>query len=199
MLLVIDVEATCWDKVEMRSRSDMEIIEIGATLLMDAQLTPLHRDSYAPTFSTFIRPVKFPVLSDFCRKLTSIRQEDVDNAEAFPEALESFLRSVCVYLGAEPINHIIWGSWGNYEKNQMFSDCNQNGVKYPFGRHWNIKRAYSEERGSRKGFGVRKALAHLNMEFEGTQHRGVDDSIMISKIVRQTLNDKYRDFRDGRI
>lgn len=197
MLLVIDLEATCWDRVENRPRGDMEIIEIGAVLLRDRQVDKDYVNDWIPKFSTFIKPKKFPILSDFCKDLTSIKQEDIDSAELLSEALESFLLSVNVLLGAEPINNIIWGSWGMYDRNQLLRDCEMHKIKYPFGRHWNIKTAYSQSRGVKKGFGLAKALKQQNLRFEGTHHRGVDDAVMISKIVRKSLGDEYWEFRNG--
>lgn len=199
MFLVIDFEATCWDQKENRPRSDMEIIEIGAVLLRDEFMGPkyVHLNDDVPSFSTFVHPTKHPKLSKFCKDLTSITQEDVDSANYFPEALGSFLLDVKSYLGAEPINNIKWGSWGMYDHNQLLSDCKVHKVRYPFGKHWNIKTAYSKSRGVQKGFGLAKALRQLDLEFEGTHHRGVDDAVMISKIVRRSLGDSYRRFRDG--
>ncbi len=196
MLLIIDLEATCWDRIENRQREDMEVIEIGGALLMDGQIKPESRDDYIPTFSIFVKPKKNPILSDFCKNLTSIKQEDVDGANLFPEALGSFLLNVGVYLGAESISNIIWGSWGRYDHNQVSQDCALHGLKYPFGKHWNIKRAYSESRGVKKGFGLAKALKQLDLRFEGTHHRGIDDAIMISKVTRQVLGESYMRFKN---
>lgn len=77
-LLIVDLEATCWEDKSMFA--EMETIEIGA-LLID-----LHDRDNAREFDCFIRPVRNPILSDFCKNLTSINQEDVDRAETFPVA-----------------------------------------------------------------------------------------------------------------
>ena len=49
----------------------------------------VNRDSTGA--QSFVRPVEEPLLSDFCRDLTSFNQEDVDEAETFPEVLREFL------------------------------------------------------------------------------------------------------------
>ena len=69
---VVDLEATCWE--ERGSPERMEIIEIGAVLLASSR-GPAEREH-----GSFVRPVESPLLSDFCTRLTSIRQQDVDGA-----------------------------------------------------------------------------------------------------------------------
>lgn len=194
MLLIIDVEATCWNNGDTRTKKDREIIEIGAVLLLDEQIKPKYKDDYAPSFTTFIQPVRYPKLTDFCTNLTSIKQSDVDGASFFSEALRSFLRQLSPYLGPKPLKDMVWASWGAYDRKQMLMDCELHGVKYPFGRHWNIKQAYSRSRGVKKGFGLSKALRQLDIPFTGTAHRGVDDAIMISKVVREALGNEYGNF-----
>jgi len=63
--LILDLEATCCDKGTI-SRHEMEIIEIGA-VIVEAQTL-----ATADEFQSFIKPVRHPVLTQFCRSLTSI-------------------------------------------------------------------------------------------------------------------------------
>jgi len=63
----------------------METIEIGAFRVLPDELYS------GDTFQTFVRPTRFPQLSDFCTGLTSIKQGDVDGAERFPGAFSGFL------------------------------------------------------------------------------------------------------------
>ena len=102
--IVFDLEATCWEKGTTPGR--MEIIEIGAT-----KLDP---DTYeiVDSFSTFVRPVNEPELSDFCTNLTSIRQLDVDAAPDFPEAMRIFFD----WIGGEGVTFC---SWGEYDIKQI--------------------------------------------------------------------------------
>src|SRR5438128_11442214 len=94
--VIVDLEATCWD--EPRSRDRMETIEIGAVRL-DAGLDVV--DEY----DAFIRPVVEPQLSSFCTSLTSITQEDVDNANPFSMVFPQFL----AWAGDEPYRLCSWG------------------------------------------------------------------------------------------
>lgn len=133
-----------------------------------------------------MRPVRHPLLSDFCKKLTSIKQEDVDTATAFPKVLERFASVVrettnCV------LNECIFVSWGNYDRNQFLKDCKFHGIGYPFGTHINLKEEF-KKKFHIKHAGVGHALKKLGMSFEGTPHRGQDDALNIARIFVKQLS-----------
>jgi inhibitor of KinA sporulation pathway (predicted exonuclease) len=65
---------------------------------------------------------------------------------------------------------------------------------YPFRKHWNIRKGFSTYLDTKEMFGVSRALENLNMEFEGTQHRGIDDSINIGRIVQKAMGCNWIDF-----
>jgi inhibitor of KinA sporulation pathway (predicted exonuclease) len=173
-LLIVDLEATCWEGREHRPEN-MEIIEIGALLL--------HPENPASPreFQSFVRPAKFPELSEFCRSLTSIRQPDVDGADPFPRVIERLLG----WLG-DP-RDVRLASWGNYDRKQLLQDCRLHGVRYPFPEdHFNIK-TFVAERKRWKPAGVGIVLRQLGLEFEGTAHRGIDDARNIWRILSFVL------------
>lgn len=168
-LLVVDLEATCWEAREHRPEQ-METIEIGAVLVEPAATAA------AREFQAFVRPVRHPVLSRFCRELTTITQAEVDAAEDFPAALARFL----AWIG-DP-REVLFSSWGEYDMRQFQRDCRQHRVAYPFGRHWNLKRAVARQLG-RKPAGMSTLLAELGLTLEGTQHRGLDDARNITRML----------------
>jgi inhibitor of KinA sporulation pathway (predicted exonuclease) len=63
-LLVVDLEATCRERAEHRAE-EMETIEIGAVRVEPGSAAP------AREFQTFVPPARHPVLSRFCRELTT--------------------------------------------------------------------------------------------------------------------------------
>ena len=79
--LIIDLEATCC-KERIITREAMEIIEIGAVVVNARTLDVV--DEY----TTFIKPILNPTLTDFCKTLTTITQDDVDNAIGYKEAIK---------------------------------------------------------------------------------------------------------------
>jgi inhibitor of KinA sporulation pathway (predicted exonuclease) len=114
-LVVVDVEATCWKKGVFSRKK--ETIEIGAVRLL------LDRDAAEwPEFGTFVRPLRLPRLSSFCRELTGISQENVDTAPSFPEALQSFLE------WSQPLKQVVLASWSHYDAWQLDLDLESHGL-----------------------------------------------------------------------
>lgn len=172
--LIIDFEATCCNDNSF-PRDEMEIIEFGAVLL-NSQSLEIESD-----YQTFIRPVRHPVLTEFCKELTTIKQADVDQAPDFAAAINS------VQAWLTDVSKFRFCSWGGYDKNQLLQDCAYHNITYPFGdAHTNLKKAFAKELKIRKPVGIGSALKRLGLSFEGTAHRGIDDARNIARIVRKT-------------
>lgn len=173
--VVVDLEATCCKNNEF-DRSSMEIIEIGAVILDDG-------GNIVSTFSSFAKPVVNPILTDFCKELTTIKQEDVDSAPKFTVALTKFLNWLSEYVFAT----YEFLSWGDFDKNIIYRQCRNLKYKNPkldvlLSNHKNVKQLFANKFNV-KPMGVGSALKYKKLEFEGTQHRALDDSINIAKLV----------------
>jgi inhibitor of KinA sporulation pathway (predicted exonuclease) len=174
--LVIDLEATCDDREAGNGRgavppNEMEIIEIGAVLADAESLDPVDE------FQTFIQPVRHPVLTPFCTKLTSIRQEDVRNARGFREAIADLERFI-------DGRDALFCSWGDYDRKQFEQDARFHHVNLPFGgRHLNLKKKFTEQLGEEKRYGMAGALARVGLPLVGTHHRGIDDARNIARLL----------------
>jgi len=97
--LVVDLEATCDDKGQV-PREETEIIEIGAVLVEGGSLATVAE------LMTFVRPIVHPELTAFCTQLTTITQDMVAPAPAFPEAaarLAAFGAARCSARGGTTI------------------------------------------------------------------------------------------------
>ncbi|MFT3773148.1 MAG: 3'-5' exonuclease [Minicystis sp.] len=175
--LVIDLEATCDDR-EAGNNGDgevppkeMEIIEIGAVLCDAHTLKPVDE------FQTFIQPVRHPILTPFCTKLTSITQDDVANAKGFREAIADLAR----FIGDRDA---LFCSWGDYDRKQFEQDARYHHVPLPFrDRHLNLKKRFTEELGGTKRFGMAGALERVGLPLWGTHHRGIDDARNIARLL----------------
>jgi inhibitor of KinA sporulation pathway (predicted exonuclease) len=172
--LVIDLEATC-DNADAVPRGEMEIIEIGAVLVDAVSFEPIAE------FQRFVRPVRHPILTPFCRELTSITQAEVDAAQGFVAVLAELAEFMGEFMGdGQPL----FCSWGNYDRGQFELDAGFHQVELPFGRdHLNIKQAFSDALGTRKRYGMGKALQKLGLPLLGTHHRGIDDARNIARIL----------------
>jgi inhibitor of KinA sporulation pathway (predicted exonuclease) len=168
-LLVVDLEATCDDQGAV-PKHEMETIEIGAVVVERESLEPVDE------FATFVQPVRHPVLTEFCTKLTSIRQRDVENAPLFAEAIEQLTR----FIGGR---RVLFSSWGQYDKNQLAHDAGHHRVELRLRHHLNLKVEFSAKAGTTKKFGLGQALEHVGLTFEGTAHRGIDDARNIVRLL----------------
>jgi inhibitor of KinA sporulation pathway (predicted exonuclease) len=174
--LVIDLEATCDDRQSGDGPGavppkEMEIIEIGAVLADAGTLEPI------ADFQTFIQPVRHPVLTPFCTKLTSIAQADVAGARGFREAIAELARFI-------DGRDALFCSWGDYDRNQFEQDARFHHVELPFGgRHLNVKKRFTAELGEERRYGMAGALERVGLPLVGTHHRGIDDARNIARLL----------------
>lgn len=171
--VIFDLEATCYERgSEAPDGFDNEIIEIGAVMLDD-------KGNEINRFQSFAKPKLFPNLSDFCKELTTIKQEQVDSSEPIANVLVDFI-NWCD--GATLV------SWGFYDKTQLSKDLIKNDLEYLLDEiedHKSIKHLYAIWINlRRKGVGLSKALNIEGLKFVGTPHRGIDDAINIANIFR---------------
>src|SRR4029079_2894272 len=153
---------------------------VGATEVGTADL-PAPKEPPSREFSRFIRPVAGRELSDFCRRLTTIRQRDVDQADEFWAVFPEFLQ----WIGEEPC---ILCSWGGYDLTQFRIDCRRHGLEFPasFERHVNLKKEFARLM-SVKASGMERALAQVGLPLEGTHHRGIDHARNIARLAALVL------------
>ena len=64
--IVFDLEATCEDPM-IDPDFDKEIIEIGAVKIKNGKIKD--------TFDVFVKPIKKPILTDFCKILLTFRKK----------------------------------------------------------------------------------------------------------------------------
>ncbi len=166
--IIFDLEATCWDQ---HNRSDNETIEIGAVKLN-------HQAKIVGEFQKYVRPLKFPLLSTFCKELTTIEQIDIDRADYFYLVNEEFKE----WIG----NQYILCSWGRYDRKQLEADCALSNLETEWiRRHISLKHQFTKIRSLRRNLGMSKALELEQITIVGTHHRGIDDARSITKIFRR--------------
>ena len=171
--IIFDLEATCWDQ---HDRSDNETIEIGAVKI-DQEGNNLGE------FQTFVKPLKHPQLSEFCKQLTSISQENVDSAPFFYEAIADFKE----WIDVDSKDYLLC-SWGFYDRKQLETDAKLAHLDiYWLKRHISVKHQHYKLANTRRALGMAKALAHENLKLEGTHHRGIDDARNIARIFTKNL------------
>ncbi|NES05826.1 MAG: exonuclease domain-containing protein [Okeania sp. SIO2F4] len=172
-IIVIDIEATCWEKYPPPDQ-ESEIIEIGICIVDVALAQPIEKESI------LVRPERSQI-SEFCTKLTTLTQAEVDQRITFYEACLKLRKKY------ESLQRV-WASWGEYDKNMFEKQCLSRGIKYPFGiRHINVKNLFALVHALPQEVGMANALKLLDIPLEGTHHRGADDAWNISKILAKLL------------
>lgn len=170
-IIVIDLEATCWENKEQSKDEVSEIIEIGICVL------DIRDGSISQNKGILVKP-KRSTVSTFCTQLTTITQQMIDDEGiSFDEACQ-LKRSE--YNGYQ----YTWASYGDYDINMMKRQCQIKGVDYPLSEdHINVKLLFSKVKGLRGKVGMSGALKALNIPLTGTHHRGIDDANNIAKIL----------------
>lgn len=176
--IVFDLEATCWETPQQAANKTQEIIEIGAVKVdEDGEIIG--------QFSEFIRPVVHTQLTDFCQKLTSISQVDVNKARTFTEVVADFKE----WIGVEDGNEYLFASWGFFDQRALSKNC----VLHKLADAWtlphiSLKHQYPRVKGLYRTLGLKSAVEKEGFEFEGTHHRAISDALNLTKIFSKYLS-----------
>ncbi len=184
-LAVLDFEATCADRTSVGEwdSSLQEIIEIPMALVS------IKDKCVVGSFDSFVRPIEQPVLTEFCTKLTSIKQSDV---EASPDIVE-VIRNLQIWLdqhnaAAENTLVVTCGDW---DLKNMWP--RQVGLRPELQtprifKSWcNLKFIYADKT-KNKTSGMMGMLRALRIPHVGHHHRGRDDVRNLASIVISLLS-----------
>lgn len=177
VILVVDVEATCWNTPDNGTPRYSEIIEIGvARVRMDLRQV----EDYD---SVLVRPER-SVISSFCTELTTITPEMAATGMRFGEACDWLRDRFSAQLHP-------WMSDGNYDRNKFIDQCRDYGVDYPFSdEHINLSTLVKKYVGNGQRMGIANALKRLSETpssrvtepFQGTAHRAGDDALNAARL-----------------
>ncbi|MEO3403260.1 3'-5' exonuclease [Mucilaginibacter sp. CAU 1740] len=169
-IIIVDLEATCWEGDGEYQKQRSEIIEIGVCKL------DVDTGRIIASEGILVKPV-YSEISAFCTKLTTITPKMVEEQGVS-------LKEACSIL-EERYNakKLTWVSYGAYDRSMLKEQCAKFGVRYPMSAHHiNVKVLFAEVYQLSKGIGMERALRMLNLPLQGTHHRGVDDARNIAKI-----------------
>ena len=189
-LIVIDFEATCWKE---RGESS-EIIEFPAVLFNTETAQILD------TFHTYVQPTEQPVLSNFCKNLTGITQDQVDSGMPIGTALMLFntwlekKKSDLNFV----INEIMEGkacctlvTWTDWDFNIcLANECRRKGLrKLPCFNAWADLKCIYKKFYERQPQGLNGALQDLGLKFDGREHCGKADAENTAKLAGKMIGD----------
>jgi inhibitor of KinA sporulation pathway (predicted exonuclease) len=172
-IIVIDVEATCWEGEPPPGQSS-EIIEIGLCEL------DVDTGKRAEPRAILVRPQR-STLSDYCQTLTTLTPKMLADGMPFDAA--------CALLkDTYRTHHRTWASYGDYDRLKFQDQCKAWGLDYPFGRsHINVKNLLALQLGLDREVNLQEAARLVGLTFEGTIHRGVDDVWNIAAVLARVL------------
>ncbi|MFX1294855.1 MAG: exonuclease domain-containing protein [Promethearchaeota archaeon] len=177
IIIVIDVEATCW-KGDPPNGQEKEIIEIGVCLV-DVKAGKRIDNSKR---SIIVKP-KNSTVSEYCTQLTNITQNEVNKGISLKEACEILKKE---YLTKSRT----WASWGDYDKWKFETECKSKNIDYPFNEsHINVKNRFALDKRLEYEVKLSKALEIMNLSFEGFEHRGVDDAYNIALLLAHLISE----------
>ncbi|PPQ68968.1 hypothetical protein CVT24_000357 [Panaeolus cyanescens] len=213
--LVLDIEGTC--KLGTDFNYPNEIIELPVCIL---EWKDKSEDGTAATleivneFRTFVKPTWRPQLSDFCKELTGISQEQVDAAPTFSEVLvhlEAFLvdNGLIEEGTGKRLKKFCWCSDGPFDiRDFVVKQCFISQVEMPLWVQGDVLDVRSTVlqwmcaqadppttplsgtppsiAATRRALNIAAQLQVLDLPpFEGRQHSGIDDTRNIAKVVTE--------------
>lgn len=176
--IILDFESTCDDQIQIQPQ---EIIEFPSVVLS------LETLQITEEFESFVRPQHHSRLTRFCQELTSITQDQVDQAEVFRKVFSAHQQWL-TENGLTPDN-ALFVTCGDWDLNIMLpAQCTASvpNIEHlpPVYRRWhNIKRSFCKVLGQEKAPGMAGMMKALELELVGHHHRGIDDCRNIATIL----------------
>ena len=187
----------------------MEIIEFPVVLIDTRSMKQV------ACFHTFIKPEIYPTLTDFCKELTGISQEEVDGGVVLQVAirqLHSFLLENEVFG-----SNYAFVSCGSFDANAIKWECSYKELFVPsYLKRWiNIQQVfpihkYCNDRENyvddvyaiKQDFKILKTIQEFlemcGLEFEGREHSGIDDAKNIARVILSCLKKGFA-FHEGHV
>ncbi|XP_036134623.1 ERI1 exoribonuclease 2 isoform X1 [Molossus molossus] len=197
-LIVIDFESTCWN--DGKHHQTQEIIEFPAVLLNTST------GEIESEFHAYVQPQEHPVLSEFCMKLTGIKQAQVEEGVPLKICLSQFCKWIqkiqqqkkIIFatgvsdLSTSEVKLCAFVTWSDWDLGVCLEyECKRKQLFKPvFLNSWIDLRVTYKIFYRRKPKGLSGALQEVGIEFLGREHSGLDDS-------RNTALLAWKMIRDG--
>lgn len=174
--LFVDFEFTMPEKGKKIAGFYPEIIEAGIVAVVNEQIYE--------KFSSYVQPVRFPILTERCKSFLRITQEQVNSGITFNELIEKFTS-----LTKDFKNTIV--TWGNMDMKVLRQNCQKAGIPFPFkAKEIDLSMEYKRFFGDKNQTGLWKAVQEYGRDGVGKHHRALDDALTTYNIFKLVEKDK---------
>ena len=174
-IIIIDLEATCWENDRIPIGQKVDIIEIGICKLN------LTSKAISQKQSIYVIPERSEI-NGFCTDLTGITPQLIGEKGIYFEEACEIIRDQ--YYSAP----LTWAGYGNFDGGQIIEQCDWLGIPNTFsGNYMNVMYEFKKYFNLHRQIGLKRALSFLNMDFEGTHHSGADDAYNTARILSKIL------------
>jgi len=175
-LLFIDFEFTMPEGKANPKGFYPEIIEVGIVSVKNQQIEE--------QFSSYVKPNKFPLLTERCKTFLQISQNKIDQGMTFSELL-AVLND---YNNGSSTTVI---TWGNMDMKVLRHNCQMSGEEFPFtGKFRDLSMEYKKFFGDRNQTGLWKAVEEYGKKATGKHHRALDDALTTYNLFKLVEEDK---------
>lgn len=176
--IVLDLEFTDVYNPKYRKICKSEIIQIGAVKLDE-------NNNIVDKFDSYVRPLYSKINKNVYR-LTGITDTMVEKAEIFDEVFTNFLN----WIGDDDYTII---SWSEEDLRVIISECNLRGffdyrIETMLFNWEDLQADVGNILGITQHLSLEKVLKAINMDFEGTAHRALDDAENTARVYLLTTN-----------
>lgn len=169
-IIIFDLEMCCWD--DGRERNTGEIIEIGLCQINTKNLEINKVAQY------YVRPESDEV-SQFCTDLTGITPKIVQRQG---RPLNEVLATIKKNFGS---SGKVFMAWGQDDK-ILLDEINEKGIEFEMGDYVNAAALIRILTGKDRNSQI-QAMAEFGLEFEGSQHSGVDDAKNLARLIIEVM------------
>jgi sporulation inhibitor KapD len=175
-LLFIDFEFTMPEGKSNPKGFYPEIIEVGIVSVKNHEI--------CEQYSSYVKPIRFPLLSERCKTFLQITQANIDGGISFSELLSTLKR----YNQPAPTTVI---TWGNMDMKVLRQNCQMNDEMFPFtGKLRDLSMEYKKFFGDSNQTGLWKAVEEYGKKATGKHHRALDDALTTYNLFKLVEEDK---------
>lgn len=175
-LLFIDFEFTMPEGKSNPKGFYPEIIEVGIVTVRNHEIEE--------QFSSYVKPIRFPLLSERCKAFLQISQSKIDQGISFSELLTILKR-----YNQNSLTTVI--TWGNMDMKVLRQNCQINDEAFPFtGKFRDLSMEYKKFFGDRNQTGLWKAVEEYGKKATGKHHCALDDALTTYNLFKLVEEDK---------